>query len=504
MLRPAASPGPLVAAGLLAAGPVVLAFFSGAYFDGPRTAAVVGVGLVLALIAVTAPRDALTLRTAGARAALAGFVLLAAWVAVSRRWSSQPEVAGADAERVVLYAGWVMAGAVVWRPRRLARLAEPAVAAGIVVVVLYGLAGRWLPGVVALDATASAGGRLEQPLTYWNATGLLAAVGAVLCVRIAGDGERLPLSRMVAAAAWVPLVCGVYLSFSRGALAALVAALVVLVLCAPSRRQARAVLVGLGTGVVAVVASGVLPGVRALEGSERAREREGLIALGVTIAAMAAAAALTARATRIQPHPARRDAFRVTPAARWITVALIVAGVVGPVLLSRERSTPAPEFGANSQRFASVQSNRYAYWRVAVDTFRHHPVAGVGSGGWGTEWLRERRIAESARDAHSIELETLAELGLVGFAALLLAFGGILRSAVDVQRRDPVLAAGACAALTAWLAHATIDWDWEMPGATLPVLTLAAMLLARAETLEPSGAVPAPSAISSLQTETVR
>ena len=33
----------------------------------------------------------------------------------------------------------------------------------------------------------SAAGRLDQPLTYWNATGALAALGLVLCARVAGD-----------------------------------------------------------------------------------------------------------------------------------------------------------------------------------------------------------------------------------------------------------------------------------------------------------------------------
>jgi hypothetical protein len=44
-----------------------------------------------------------------------------------------------------------------------------------------------------------------------------------------------------------------------------------------------------------------------------------------------------------------------------------------------------------------------------------------------------------------------------------------------------VLAAGACAALTAWALHAGLDWDWEMPGLTLVAIVLAGLLIAAAD-----------------------
>ncbi len=463
----------IVAAAVLLAGPVVLAFRSGGYFDGPRLTGLFVVAVVLAVVAV-ATRPVLP-----RSAALAAVWLLAGWVLLSRGRSPLPDVAGDDFERVVLYAGFLLAGVAIWRKRSAARRAEVVVAAGALLVIVYGLAGRWLPGLVELTRTRSAGGRLEQPLTYWNATGLLAAMGAILCVRIAGDRDRPTGLRAVAAASVVPLTSGVYLSFSRGAAAALVAGLLVLVLCAPDRGQVRALVVTMAAGVAGVVVSGLLPGVRALEGSHP--ERDGLLALAATIIFGAVAAVLTARAAR------RADDDRAIALPRFVGPAVavvVILAVLVPVLAGRnERAGRRPEagFGANTQRFTNVNSNRYAYWRVALRTFGNHPVAGVGSGGWGVDWLRERPIADPARDAHSIELETLAELGLVGFALLLVLFGGTARAAVRTRRVDPALAAGPCAALTAWAAHSALDWDWEMPGVTLPALTLAAVLIAGAD-----------------------
>ena len=56
----------------------------------------------------------------------------------------------ADAQRLALYLAALVAAAALLRGRP-ARWAEPALAAGIVVVIGYGLAERVLPGVVDLD-----------------------------------------------------------------------------------------------------------------------------------------------------------------------------------------------------------------------------------------------------------------------------------------------------------------------------------------------------------------
>ena len=102
--------------------------------------------------------------------------------------------------------------------------------------VAYALSERLLPGLVELERSGSAAGRLEQPFTYWNAAGIAAAVGFLLAARVAGDPRRPRSVRAILAAAAVPLGLGVYLSFARGALAALAVGLLVLVVLAPEKR----------------------------------------------------------------------------------------------------------------------------------------------------------------------------------------------------------------------------------------------------------------------------
>jgi O-antigen ligase len=144
-----------------------------------------------------------------------------------------------------------------------------------------------------------------------------------------------------------------------------------------------------------------------------------------------------------------------------------------------ESSSPA--FGATGARLGSIDSNRYSYWRVAFGTFADHPVQGIGSGGFVVEWLQERDVLDPTREPHSLYLGTLAELGVVGFAALLAFLGGVAAAASRLWRFDPGLTAGPAAALTVGAAHAGLDWDWEMPAVTLVALALTAALVAWSE-----------------------
>ena len=69
----------------------------------------------------------------------------------------------------------------------------------------------WRPGVLHFARSVSAEGRLEQPLTYWNAMGELAALGFVLATRVAGAVDRPAAVRLAATAAAAPLAMGLYL-----------------------------------------------------------------------------------------------------------------------------------------------------------------------------------------------------------------------------------------------------------------------------------------------------
>jgi hypothetical protein len=328
--------------------------------------------------------------------------------------------------------------------------------------------------------------------------GALAAIGVVLCARIAGDTTRAPWLRSAATAGAVPLAAGLYLTYSRGGLAACAAGIVVLLALAPTFTQLRAVAIVLETGAVGAAATAASPAVRDLSGSHQALQ--GAVVLVVLLATMALAAALQAWATRVEADGRTRlGTLPLPPRHGWVAAGLVAAMLVVPVAVAANGDAPSnsdPRFGSSASRLTSADSPRYEYWRVALRAFADHPVAGVGAGGFAAEWLRERSEARPARDAHSLPIETLAELGLLGGAALALLAGGVAAGARRAYRTDPALAAGPVAALVAYAFHASIDWDWEMPALSLVAIALAGLLLARSSAPSTASTATAPSTTS--------
>jgi O-antigen ligase len=166
--------------------------------------------------------------------------------------------------------------------------------------------------------------------------------------------------------------------------------------------------------------------------------------------------------------------------APWIALVLICAGL-GVAIVAGAHEKAAQTLGAGAARLETLQSNRYAYWRVAVRAFREQPMHGVGAGGWSVYWLRYRPFDEGAQDAHSLPLQTAAELGLIGLALLAVFLAGVGFAAADALRTAPALAAGPLAGFVVYVAHAPLDWDWEMPAVTLIAVVLAGLLIALGE-----------------------
>ena len=432
------------AAAALLALPALLAFGRGGYFGVARVRVAILACLLLALAAFVA--EAPLPRSRNGRLALGGLAALTAWTGLSLLWAPVGGPAFADLERLILYtatfgAGIVLLKGIDW--------VEPALLVTIVATAVYGLSERLLPTLFELQTLPSSGDRLAHPLTYWNGQGALAALGLVLAAGLAARGNRW-------AAATAPVVgLDLYLTLSRGAIGAGLAGLAVLLALQPTKATLRAVLVTGAAAGLAALAALALPGVADVDGSSG----QGAVMIVVLLVLSGAAAFM------IRGNDTRMPVLR--PLATGALVVLL-AGTVIAVAVS---GSQGPASSTDAQRLVSVQSNRYGYWRVAAGVFADHPVAGVGSGAFAVEWLQRREIEEGVRDAHSLYLETAAELGLVGLLALALFLGGIAAAA---RRGPPTLVA----VLVAFALHAGLDWDWELPALTLTALLVAAKLLA--------------------------
>ena len=459
---------------VLLAGPTALAFFGGGYFDEARAWAGV-IAWALALVALVLVPGALPRGRPGALA-LGGLALLGLWTLASLRWTPIAASAYHAGQIDLLYLGALLAAAGLLRGRGVLRALEPALVAGALLVIVYGLSQRFFPGAVHLTNSYTAEGRLDQPLSYWNAMGELAAIGFVLVARLTGDASRAVGLRAGAAAAAAPLGLGLYLSFSRGALFAAAAGLLVLIVVTARREALAGAAVCMAAGVLCALAAAPFRGVTALSGALGTREREGVIVLVAVVVVAALGALATLRvARRVGPGP-----LALPARAPAIAVAVVCAGLALAIVLGAKETSRLPS-GTSAARLTTLSSDRYDYWRVALNAFVKQPLHGVGAGGWAVQWLRYRRESSYAVDAHSLPLQTLAELGLVGIVLLGALVGGVVEAARRALRRAGPLAAGPVAALVAYLAHSPLDWDWQLPALTLVAVVLAGALLALAD-----------------------
>jgi hypothetical protein len=444
-------------------------YFPTAYLEGGAVAmAVLGV-----LLAVHLPRYALS---AHALAGLGTLALFAAWTGLSAAWSPAPDAALADLQRDLLYVALFGLGLVAAGSGRHAALIGRVVLAVIVIIVGAGL----LHG--------DTGDRLSYPLTYWNAYGALAAVGVVLAAGLGSDPSAPVPVRALCGAAVVPLAVAVYLSLSRGTwLALMVGAVVLFVLGA--HRGSLLLTAGVA-GTAATLAILVA--------------RDGGGYLGQLALLTAAAGAVIGVIAAGRASPLFMQALRRVVRPLLIALAALAAAVafVGYVVkadavegradrglrsagdfISRQWQDflrPTTGVAQGRARLTTATGTRSDLYRVAFDGFEAHPLRGDGAGGFTVRWMQQRRVYETVRDAHSLELETLGELGVVG-GLLLLAFlitlgWATVRSRVRRVALPRAHAAGVGAACAVWVAHSAVDWDWQMPALTGCVLVLAATL----------------------------
>jgi hypothetical protein len=155
--------------------------------------------------------------------------------------------------------------------------------------------------------------------------------------------------------------------------------------------------------------------------------------------------------------------------------ATCVAGIVGGGGRAYDafRRPEPTDAGLRARLFSFSGHSRTAYWRVAGDEYTAHAALGSGAGTFDLYWVRDRPIGVGARDAHSLYIETLAELGPVG---LLLLLGTLASPFLALRGRGVTLVPSLAGGYVAFLAHAAGDWDWELPTVTLAGLVCGALL----------------------------
>src|SRR3954471_6821439 len=418
---------------------------------------------------------------------LGGLALFVAWTAASIGWSTDVSQSIWEVERDIAYVAALAVALFVVRRRTVVHLLAGVLAA-TAVIAAYALHSRLFPErSPTLDPILL--NQLSRPIGYPNALGLFCVIGVLLALGLAARAERDAVGGV--AAALLPLLLAtLYFTYSRGAWLALFAALAALVAFEKRRLRLLATLAVLAPwSALAVWMSSRQDALTSLEGTYDAIHDEGrrvaLLLLVLMLISALALAALSVGERRVTvPAYVRLGwAIALTLCALAGTVSVLVY-YSGPAEIVRRAydsfrqpppSSPVPESNLNVRIFKLSSTYRVEQWRAAWQDFEAHPWSGSGAGSFEAYWLQHRTVRQKVRDAHSLYVEVLAELGWPGLLLLCFALGTPLAAAL--RARASPLAAPAFGAYVAYLLHSGVDWDWELPVVTLGALLCAVALL---------------------------
>ncbi len=487
-MNAAPRPGRVAESALVAAVGVLLAWavLSG---GGSRDSALATAGIVAIACAALALAAGLRgvlpvprLETAGAVTVLAASALTV-WAGISISWSIAGDLSWEWLARGLVYVAFlvlgVLAGALMGGARRVAALAALVLAAALG----WALLGVAIPSLFP-DGDRIA--RLREPLGYWNALALLADAGIAFGLWVARGGRagwRVAGCLLVYGAVLVAL-----LTQSRAGLVGAIAVVCLWLalsddrLVDASRAAFAAVPALLVAGWVftrpALVDDGALRADRVADGKVFA-------ALTLVGALVVGVAAWRAPVRRLAAERGRAVRVALAGACALAVVAAVIgvaAGSGNPFSWARSQLSGGECVNQPGRLADLCANNRLQWWREALDIAADRPLGGSGAGTFSLARLRYRSNAIPVAQPHSVPLQLLADLGIVGLALGLGVVGGAIIGARRSLRRLPGADRAAGAALgclvLAYGVHALVDYDLDFLAVTAPMLIALGALLA--------------------------
>ncbi len=484
--------------GLIALAPAMLIYLSfeaGGYFPSATgyVAIVLAGALVLRSTLAERPFEGIGRRLAVPLGALA---LYATWTLASARWS-QAVAHSLDAYcRVLLYLlAFLLFGSVRYTRARVSRLIK-AVTGGLAVVCLAGLISRVLPHVWPTAGSFYAN-RLSFPLTYWNAEGVMAAMALILGFHLSADRAEHPAVRVVAAALLPALGATLLLTFSRGALGVAAIGLFAYCLLARSSTLPSALIATVPATAIAMRSAWDATELASRHATDALAISQGRHVAIVVAACMVGAGALRAALLAADRRVEAMEIVRTPPgpavsagvgAAIGLVLVLVALALGAGGFAGREYSSfvhgthEAKKAQTRDRLTDPANDGRLPLWRAALDIYRTRRLRGAGAGTYQQYYPRYRSERSYVVDAHSLYLQTLAELGIVGLILIgTVVLGAILGLGLYIRGPDRGPVAALLALVLSWAVHQGFDWDWQMPAVTLDVFMLAGLGLARRE-----------------------
>lgn len=340
-------------------------------------------------------------------------------------------------------------------------------------------------------------------LEYSNTLAVVLGIGVTLALARLTQSRNVALRGLMAALILI-FITTLYLTASRGGIAAFGVAMVLMILLSNHRLQMIANLL-----LVSVPQAWLFWQIRDLGAIWQADAPDAeKLATGIdlrnylTIALLAAFVLQCAYAFLVRRYdltpPARR-------AIGWAFLAVVALGISGGAAVAVAQQGGVGKAydailsgvrggeGEGQQLLSLGMGYRGVYWKVAWDEWKEHPLTGTGAGTFQYTWYRERPVDTGVRQVHNLYLEQGTETGLfaflamVGFAGLLVGYIGRETWRADGDRR--LFLAGLLAAVVIYLLSSVIEWHWYIPPSTLLFFILAAVAVKLASWKEwkPSG-----------------
>jgi O-antigen ligase/polysaccharide polymerase Wzy-like membrane protein/tetratricopeptide repeat protein len=464
---------------------------------------------------------------------------LATLTALSVVWSVQPDDSWQEASRTLAYAATFALAVALVRvaPRRWGSMLGGVALAGVVVAG-YALLTKVVPDKLNPDEIYA---RLEAPYGYWNAIGLTAALAVPPCLWLGARRTGHAALRALAYPALGLLLVTLMLAYSRGALLALALGLAFWFGAVPLRLRGATVLLASAAGAAIVVvwtfSKQALTKDRVpMPDRVAAGHQLGVLLAAMLISLLIAGLAIGFLTAKFPPSRGRRRRAGTTLLVGLALVPLLLVaallvshrGLVGSISHDVSALTdPHARVPPNDpSRLTAIGSVRARYWDEALQTWKNHPLVGVGAGGYDTARLRYRTDTLNVRHAHGYVVQTLADLGLVGLALNLALLAVWLAAAARSTRPFDLIWRRAGPGPRGWLrgrlrrapgpfspervglltllttvivfgVHSFVDWTWFVPGNACVALLCAGWLAGRGPggASGPDVAPPAQSAI---------
>ena len=414
---------------------------------------------------------------------VAATAVLALWAGVSIAWSIAGDLSWEWLARGLVYTAFltlgVLAGALGGGTRRIAAIAA---------IVLAAMLGWALLGVAvpSLFPDGDRIARLREPIGYWNALALLADAAIAFGLWVA-HGPRI-VARVAGCLLAYGAVLVVLLTQSRAGAVGALAVLALWLLLSEGRLPDALRIVIAATPAVGVAGWAFTRPALVEDGSLRSDR----VADGRLFAVLALAGGLVVALAVWRVPIGRLVEDRRETVRRTVVGVCAVALLVGAIGFVAKAGNPVSWVDSQFSRGECVNqpgrltdlcaNNRLQWWGEALDVAADRPVGGSGAGTFALARRRYRESATPVTEPHSVPLQLLADLGVIGLGLGLVVAGGAL---VGVRRAlgrapggDRAAAAALACLLLAYGVHALVDYDLDFLAVTGPALVALGTLLA--------------------------